>query len=137
MKTSLLVLVSIALVASGGQTQRVPYKDTQLGMNEAADKELRAAEREMSTLVENLVSKPGASPAAVAKLKEAQASWEAYRDAQLHAMWPFPERDSYGSVYPMCVAISRTALTKLRVAELQAMLNPLEYDACSSQWPGQ
>lgn len=113
----------------------MPREQTQLGMNEAADKEFRAADAEMTQVFNSLLKRAADKPEAIAKLKESQAAWKAYRDAQVKAMWPFPERGMYGSAYPMCVATEMTTLTKARVAELRTMLAPLEGDVCSSQWP--
>lgn len=68
-------------------------------------------------------------------LREAQVAWENYREAQLRALWPFPDHTWYGSVNPMCVADSKVELTRARTRELRAMLKPTEGDVCGSQWP--
>lgn len=137
MKLAILILVSMLLAVSTSQDSQIPYayEETQLGMNEAADKELHAAEAEMATVLDSLMKKAAGKTDAIAKLNKAQTAWKSYRDAQLDAMWPSPEREQYGSVNPMCVAMKRTGLTKTRVMELRAMLEPEEGDVCNSRWP--
>lgn len=112
-----------------------PKEQTQLELSQAAGKELKAAEAEMTALLGRLMKKGVGKKEAIAKLQRAQTAWKAYRDAQVGAKWPFPERGQYGSVYPMCAATELTNLTKARVVELQKMLTPIEGDACNSQWP--
>jgi uncharacterized protein YecT (DUF1311 family) len=104
-------------------------------MNEAAEERLKAAEAEMVKVLDSLIRKAEGKPEAVKKLRRAQAAWEAYRDAQIDAVWPFPERGSYGSVYRMCFAEVKRQLIETRTRELKSMLEPKEGDVCSSQWP--
>ncbi len=135
MKLTGLILLSLPLIASANQNRSIPRDETQAGMNEAAGKELEAAETEMARVLDSLMKKAAGKADAVAKLNKAQAAWKACRDAQVDAMWPFPDRGLYGSVYPMCVATIRTNLTKIRVMELRAMLGQAEGDVCNSEWP--
>ena len=38
----------------------------------------------------------------ITRFKKAQASWEAYRDAQLDMVFPDNDKSSYGTNYPTC-----------------------------------
>ena len=135
MKLTVLILLSIPLIASASQQRPIPRQETQLGMNEATGKELEAAETEMAKVLDSLMKKAAGKADAIANLNKSQSAWKAYRDAQVDTMWSFPVRTSYGSALPMCVATERTLLTKVRVAELRAMLESVEGDVCNSQWP--
>jgi uncharacterized protein YecT (DUF1311 family) len=135
MKLALPILVSMLLGVSTSQDRAIPYEQTQLGMNQAAGKELQAAEADMATVLDRLMKQAAGKADAIAKLNKAQTAWKSYRDAQLDAMWPFPEHGQYGSVHPMCVATTRTALTKTRVIELHAMLERVDGNVCNSAWP--
>lgn len=130
----LLIAVFLLGTPAAGQEQ-IPHELTQAGMNEAAAQRLRAAEQEMNSVMESLVARAGSKTDAIAKLRNAQAAWAAYRDEQLATLWPFPERTWYGSVYPMCLADAKTQLTKTRSRELRSMLAHEEGDVCASQWP--
>jgi len=135
MKLIPLVLMSVVLAATPSQDRPNRHEATQLGMNAAAGKELQAIDAEMAGVLDKLLTKAAGRAEPIAKLNKAQAAWTTYRDAQVEAMWPFPERQAYGSAYPMCVADARTSLTKMRVTELRAMLERVEGNVCNSQWP--
>ena len=131
----MMVLVGVALLAACTQNRAVPVEDSQLGIGKSAITDLATEEAEMARLLDRLTSQAAGKPDAIATLDRVQAAWLAYRDAQVQAMWPFPARASYGSAYPMCVDDVKAQLTKIRVSELRAMLEPVEGDVCGSQWP--
>jgi len=135
MRVVLLLLVGVVLMLACSQNRAVPFEDTQLGMNDSAARALAAEEAEMARVLDSLATQAGGDADAIAALDRAQAAWRDYRDAQVRAMWPFPERASYGSVYPMCVVEAKARLTTLRLSELRAMLEPVEGDVCGSRWP--
>jgi len=135
MKLVPLILVSLALAVPASQDRPIPREETQAGLNEAAAKEVEAAEAEMTKVLDSLVKKAGGKTDAIMKLNKAQAAWKTYRDAQVDAMWPFPDRTWYGSVFPMCAGGARVNLTRIRVTELRAMLKSVEGELCNSQWP--
>lgn len=127
-------IILLMLLASAAVGQQVPYEETQAGMNEAAGRQLKSAEAEMQEVLEELNHRAKGDSTAVGKLRKAQDAWHAYREAQLKAMWPGdPAR--YGSVQPMCVALTRTAMTQARTRELRQMQSRLEGDACAADWP--
>ena len=108
---------------------------TQAEMHEEASATLRATEAELKRVLDQLRAKAVGKKDALEKLRKVQVAWETYRDAQLGALWPAPDRGMYGSAHPMCVVAVRTELTKARIRELRDMLKPAEGDVCSSRWP--
>ena len=137
MKLILFILTIWFFSIQAFGADRIPYADTQGGMNEAATQRLKGAEAEMKTTFDALVMKSGGKTDAIVKLRKTQTAWETYRDLQLEleVYWPFPERSWYGSVHPMCFSDVKRLLTEARTQELRKMLNPVENDVCSSQWP--
>jgi len=127
----IMMLFIVALFAVPGIRPQ-----TQSDLNTEAAQELRTAEAEMNSLLENLTRKAGNNRDALAKLNRAQSAWVAYREAHLAAMWPSatPQAD-YGSVHPMCVLHTRTALTKVRIEELKSMLTVEEGEVCLGKFP--
>jgi uncharacterized protein YecT (DUF1311 family) len=96
--------------------------NTQSDLNECAGKELRQAEARLAALLKRLsidVNSPE------------EKAWEAYRDAQLKAIYPSVanEQAEYGSVYPMCLATLKKKLTESRIRDLKA-LTTSEGDTC-------
>ena len=108
---------------------------TQLEMNGEAETHLRAAEADLKKAIESLESKAKGKTKALEILRSAQAAWETYRDAQLRALWPFPDTTWYGSVNPMCAAEAKAQMTRTRTRELRTMLSPTKGDVCSPEWP--
>jgi uncharacterized protein YecT (DUF1311 family) len=96
--------------------------NTQMDLNECAGKELQQAETRLAALLKRLGIDPN-SPE--------EKAWEAYRDAQLKAIYPpvSDERAEYGSVYPMCWATLKKKLTESRIRDLK-LLTTAEGDAC-------
>jgi uncharacterized protein YecT (DUF1311 family) len=96
--------------------------NTQMDLNECAGKELKQAEARLAALLKRLGIDPN-SPE--------EKAWEAYRDAQLKAIYPpvANERAEYGSIYPMCVVTLKRKLTEGHIRDLK-MLTASEGDAC-------
>lgn len=69
----------------------------------------------------------------IRKLKISQRAWIAYRDAQIEALYPAPnKRAEYGSVYPMCRCNALATLTTQRADELKKWIDGAEEgDVCS------
>src|SRR5258708_27131660 len=95
---------------------------TQLAMNQCAGSDLKAAETRMAALLKKL---------GVSSDDPAQKAWEAYRDAQLEAIYPKENTGEFGWVDPMCFAKDKTALVKGRISDLNALITPGEGDVCS------
>jgi uncharacterized protein YecT (DUF1311 family) len=96
--------------------------NTQMDLNECAGKELKQAEARLAALLKKL---------GVDSNSPEEQAWEAYRDAQLKAIYPqvADERAEYGSIYPMCWATLKRKLTESRIRDLK-MLTTTEGDAC-------
>jgi len=120
-----LAVFSSTIMAQTHRQKPDPCRDTlnmtQGGMNECAGKELSRAELRMERLLDQL---------GIRKDSPEQKAWETYRDAQLAALYPPEEISSYGSVYPMCLAILKTALTEGRIRDLKALTTSGEGDVC-------
>ena len=95
---------------------------TQTDLSECAGKELQQAESRLAALLKRLGIDPN-SPE--------EKAWEAYRDAQLKAIYPplNDERAEYGSIYPMCWATLKKKLVESRIRDLKA-LTISEGDGC-------
>ncbi len=119
-----LLMLSSPIIAQTHQQKPDPCKDTtnmtQGGMNECAAKELQKAELKLARLLNQL---------GIRRDSAEQKAWEAYRDAQLAALYPQENISSYGSVYPMCLAILKKTLTEGRIRDLKALITS-EGDVC-------
>ena len=95
---------------------------TQTDLSQCAGQELQQAEARLAAVLKRL---------GIDSNSAEEKAWEAYRDAQLKAIYPpvNDERAEYGSVYPMCWAILKKKLTESRIRDLKA-LTISEGDAC-------
>src|SRR5271169_3374295 len=110
-----LAMFSSPVMAQTHRQKPDPCKDTsnmtQGGINDCAVKELHKAELKLEKLLNQL---------GIRKDSAEQKAWEAYRDAQLAAIYPQEDISSYGSVwsvYPMCLAILKKTLTEGRIRD--------------------
>lgn len=94
---------------------------TQLQMNERAAKDLHQTELKLERLLKEL---------GIGRDSPEQKAWEAYRDAQLAAIYPQENIPDYGSAYPMCLAVLKKRLTEGRIRELKALTISGEGDVC-------
>ena len=123
-----LAMFSSPVMAQTHRQKPDPCKDTsnmtQGGINDCAVKELHKAELKLEKLLNQL---------GIRKDSAEQKAWEAYRDAQLAAIYPQEDISSYGSVwsvYPMCLAILKKTLTEGRIRDLKALIASGEGDVC-------
>jgi uncharacterized protein YecT (DUF1311 family) len=95
---------------------------TQTDLSQCAGKELQQAEARLAALLKRL---------GIDSNSAEEKAWEAYRDAQLKAIYPpvSDERAEYGSIYPMCWAMLKKKLTESRIRDLKA-LTTVEGDGC-------
>lgn len=126
-------LVCVLLLAAAAE--ETAYSETQAAMTNNAGTEIAAAEAEMGRLLAELQQRADGNREALGKLEKAQSAWMSYRDAQLEALWPFPDRLGYGSAHPMCISDTKRSLTEARIRELRGMLSRMEGDVCGSRWP--
>lgn len=131
----MLLKVVICLVLGVITPANAATAQSQREMNDAAGRELRAVEAEMNAALDRLFKLAEGKPRSVAKLRDAQSAWLAFRDAHIKAYWPSEESGTYGSVHPMCVAHELARLTRARLVELRAMTDRVEGDVCACQWP--
>jgi uncharacterized protein YecT (DUF1311 family) len=98
---------------SANAQNKVPYAETQRGMNEAAGIDFAKADAEMNRAYKKLIG--SINPATQAKLRNAQRHWLKFRDAEAE----FRSMTVIGgSAYPMVYAGNRATLTRARTREL-------------------
>lgn len=102
--------------------------NTQTDLDQCAGKELQQAEARLAAMLKRL---------AIDSSRPEQKAWEAYRDAQLKAIYPpvSDPRGEYGSVYPMCYANLKRKLTENRIRDLKAAATT-ETDPCQGYHAG-
>ena len=125
----LIIASTIAVVFScaGSQAQ------TQSESNEDACVTLKQADALLNKSFNQVLSEYKKNVPFIRKLRIAQRAWIAYRDAQLEALYPSPnKRVEYGSVYPMCRCSALATLTTQRAEELKKWIDGAEEgDVCS------
>ena len=125
--------VVLCLLSSGTAAARA---QSQLEMNLSAERELKATEAQMNDILARLFKMAEGKPISIGKLKAAQSTWLAFREAHVNAYWPSEDQQAmYGTVHPMCVMVEVTRLTKARIRELQAMTTFVQGDVCNCHWP--
>ena len=89
-------------------------------------------DKEMSTVYAQLVAKYKSNARFLQRLKQSQAIWFQYRDAQMAAVY-YTENapEEYGTGHPKCKAEEMMRLTAERTQELRKMLNPGAGNACA------
>jgi len=120
-----LLMFSSPMTAQTHRQKADPCKDTsnmtQGEMNDCAVRELHKAESKLERLLNQL---------GITKDSPEQKAWEAYRNAQLAAIYPQEDISSYGSVYPTCLSILKKTLTEGRIRDLKALVTR-EGDVCN------
>ncbi len=136
MRTIECLLCAGVILLAGGHGPARKQPETQFDLDVEAGHSLESAEREMTRVLSQLRARASGKPEAIAVLDKAQSAWTAYRDAQLHAMWPSDDKQGqYGSVFPMCFANAKATLTNKRTVELKAMLSTVEGEVCGHEFP--
>ena len=122
MKLILLLTLTIALQA--GQTQSE--------MNEQACAGLKKAEAAMQHTADQVLAANASDPNFVKAFNAAQASWLAFRDAHITALYPDPAPNAYGTVNTMCKCMQLEALTKERTMQIRDtwIKGTIPSDAC-------
>ncbi len=139
--TTLLLLLCFALSFAQAQQKKRPASrgkhpcanaQTQFDMNNCFCQQYQKADAELNRVYQQLLAARASNPAFIDKLKAAQRTWIAFRDAQLEAIYPTTEdpRVTYGSVYPMCYCAAQEELTSERTKQLKRMLTSKEDHAC-------
>lgn len=119
---SVLILFVAAQVAA----------QTQSGQNQDACTDYKSADQALNATYTRVLKDYGKNTQFVAKMRASQRAWLAFRDADLDAMFPAPDKQSeYGSVYPVCRCGVLKDLTELRTGQLKVWLDGIpEGDVC-------
>lgn len=94
-------------------------------MNQCADQEYKAADKELNTLYQQITQRLKGNPDASKLLVGAQRNWVAFRDAECKFS---TSTVSGGSVYPMIYSMCLTGQTKVRVESFKQYLKCEEGD---------
>lgn len=109
------------------------FSQTQRASNEEACARLQQADALLNNTYNQILNDHKKDAAFGRKLRIAQRAWIAYRNAQVEALYPEPDkRTAYGTVYPMCRCLALARLTTLRTEELKKWIDGAEEgDTCS------
>jgi uncharacterized protein YecT (DUF1311 family) len=130
LKTLLLVVCGWLFVTCVCVAQESPeYRacgdkaKNQMEINSCAADEAKRADAELNRVYSELLVKAKKDALVVSKIKAAERSWIAYRDAYIEAMYPAANKQAaYGSVYPMQVNLLGAKLTRQQIAALNDLL---------------
>ena len=122
-----VLLLTLTEVSGADQKECMETATTQLEHNQCATSHLKAVDDEMNRIYQAILSKYKADQEFLAKLRNAQRAWLAFRDAELEARFPFKDKQShYGSVYPMCSNSFLVQRTQERIKHLREWLDGVE-----------
>jgi uncharacterized protein YecT (DUF1311 family) len=126
----LSVQLALAVVAS---LPLLLQAQTQGNMNRDACAEYKKADQALNATYSRVRKDYAQDPRFLAKLKQAQLAWIAFRDAHLQARFPKADKQTgYGSAYPACRCALLAELTEQRVKQLQIWLDGIpEGDVCN------
>ena len=124
------ILLGIAFVvvtnaAEGANVVKCNLSGTQAELNACAYDEFEKADKELNDTYKNLPKKRGLDEIFVQKMRKAQQSWLAFRDAELEALFACESPDPgacWGSMYPMSYMSEKARLTRERTEALRAIL---------------
>lgn len=123
------ILMSAPLTMAGEieSTDCMAAATTQQDTNQCAASQLTAADDEMDRLYRAILDQYKDDQGFLSKLQAAQQAWLAFRNAELEARFPAPDKQSeYGSVYPMCSSLFLVRRTRERIAQLREWLDGVE-----------
>jgi uncharacterized protein YecT (DUF1311 family) len=127
MKRTVMTLAVFALFAAP-----LARAQTQGEMNAETAGEFQAADKQLNSIYQEILSNDADDEAFIASLKEAQRCWIAFRDAQLKMKYPDREPGYYGSILPSCEAMYLAELTQERIKTLQVWIDGVqEGDVCA------
>jgi uncharacterized protein YecT (DUF1311 family) len=129
MKTRLLFAFLFLLVVPA-------YAQTQMDLNDDAEKEYRKADKELNRVYLEIIKKNADDTAFIKNLKIAKQSWEQFRDAEMKMKYPDREPYYYGSIFSLCWYTYLTELTNTRIKTLRIWLEGEEPgSACGGTVP--
>lgn len=127
--------MALALLGAGAALAAEPAREppikcndagTQQEMNVCALEAFEEADRKLNDTYQALIRKERGKPVHVAKLREAQKAWIAFRDAEIAANFACEENDlryCFGSMYGMSLNYFKKKLTDERRIRLQQILD--------------
>jgi uncharacterized protein YecT (DUF1311 family) len=123
----LLVLSALAFFPIAVKAQ------TQAGMAQDACAQYKKADQALNATYAKVLKDYAKDSQFLAKLKQAQRAWIAFRDAHVAARFPKADKQAeYGSSYPMCRCTVLTELTEQREKELKTWADGIpEGDVCN------
>ena len=123
-RLALIVVASLPLVLQA---------QTQGNMNQDACAEYKKADQALNATYSRVRKDYAKDPRFLAKLKQAQLAWIAFRDAHLQARFPKADKQTeYGSAYPACRCAVLAELTDERAKQLQSWVDGIpEGDVCN------
>ncbi|MDP4200351.1 MAG: lysozyme inhibitor LprI family protein [Bacteroidota bacterium] len=138
-----MVIVHLSLPASSQSMVGTEHDPIYRQTFEKVDKDLNRVYHEVLTAIKDGDSSVNRSPDSIgaARFRDAEVAWVRYKDAQILALWPLMNNDNakqiYGSMLPMCALITKTALERIRIAELklwlQEVTGEISGDPCNSE----
>jgi uncharacterized protein YecT (DUF1311 family) len=132
---SVLLLTALLATFPAEADSCLQSATTQNELNECAGKALQEAEAEMQQVREQIRKEKVEKPEFLEQFENAQRAWLAFREAELKALFPL-DAGQYGSVFPMCYALSKAALTRQRIEQLREWLKGTEEgDVCYGSLP--
>ena len=107
---------------------------SQAALDACAQSDFWKADKQLDLVYQSLIQKMKGDSAATESLENSERAWLVFRDAQMKALHPHPEKE--GSVSPMCRSSQMAELTLQRVKMLKHMLNTEEGNVCAylPQW---
>jgi len=133
-----LLLITFATPAFGAKQNSCYHTaNNQFELNQCAARELKEADDELNRVYREILKRNAKDPVFLDRLKAAQRAWISFRDAELEAIFPDPEKQvAYGSAYPMCYAHWMKKLTSQRTQQLRRWLvGTEEGDVCTGSLP--
>ncbi|SFB00967.1 Uncharacterized conserved protein YecT, DUF1311 family [Azotobacter beijerinckii] len=124
---AVLMLPTLTIASDTDPKGCMEAATTQLEHNQCATSYLKAVDDEMNRVYQIIISQYKADQEFIAKLRNAQRAWLAFRDAELEARFPAKDKQSsYGSVYPMCSNTFLVQRTQERIKHLREWLDGIE-----------
>ena len=125
-----LFRVAIGMLAPAAATL---HAQTQADLNQDACAQYKKADQSLNVTYAKVLKDYAKDPQFLAKLRQAQRAWIAFRDAHLEARFPKADQQAqYGSVYPTCRGNVLIELTQQRARELKTWADGIpEGEACN------
>lgn len=112
--------------------QNLSFAQTQLELNQEADKNFKKADKELNLVYQKILVEYKSDTEFIKNLKASQKIWIQFRDAEMKMKFPNREEGYYGSIHPLCWSNYLEHLTRERIKTLKIWINGIEEgDLCS------